>query len=106
MRYENNNVRNILKKSNSDDVRLINEIRKILGDIECAYILDWIPEQGLDIYTVVVPPRIVVILELHEQGSSESETMSLNEFKRLHRKLPVMQRRKLALIENLLTNHK
>ncbi len=44
--------------------RLLNVLLAEFGNIDQAFVIDWIPEQGEDIYTVVIPPDTVTIVEI------------------------------------------
>ena len=44
--------------------RLLEAILSEFGNLSEAFVIDWIPEQGEDIYTVVIPPDTVAIVEI------------------------------------------
>jgi hypothetical protein len=74
-----------------ENIRLLELLRKIYPKMRTTYILDWIPEQGEDIYTVLVNTDTVCEVELDRYDLSvESIVKSMetvNNFKKGLRKL-------------------
>lgn len=95
-------VRDIVKEPSPTDARLIEALKSLIEVLSYAYVIDWIPEQGLTIYTVVVPDRQVAIVEIADVGTFEASLLSLNEFKHHNPKLSAERRRKLATIESMI----
>jgi len=63
---------------------LLNALKDFI-DIKSAYIIDWIPEQGEDIYTILINTDIIVIVELDRLNlhlEPVLNTISINEFKK------------------------
>lgn len=40
------------------------------GQVAHAFILDWLPEQGEELYTVLVPPAVIVTVEVPYAGDN------------------------------------
>ncbi|NRS51982.1 hypothetical protein [Brevibacillus sp. HB2.2] len=63
-------VREELKKSNQSlfksemKRRLLEVIRSAFPEMKTAYIVDWIPEQGEDIYKILINDSIITEIEL------------------------------------------
>ncbi|SEW51864.1 hypothetical protein [Chitinophaga arvensicola] len=51
--------------------RLLPVLKKIHPQMTTAYILDWIPEQGEDIYTILIDDAIITTIELEKNGAVE-----------------------------------
>jgi len=93
-------VRNIISHKSNGDEALLKLLESILGMLKYAYILDWIPEQGATLYTVVVPENRVVDVEIpHDKNEpAEWKISKLSELKKKNIRLPAEQRRKLNYI--------
>ncbi|MFQ3789863.1 hypothetical protein [Halomonas sp. A29] len=48
--------------------RLLDSIKSEFPSMHLAYILDWVPEQGEDIFTVLVDSDAVAVFELPRSG--------------------------------------
>lgn len=63
-------IRKQLVKSNEllfksdENKRLLEVIRSIYPEMKTAYIIDWIPEQGEDIYKLLINDNIILVIEL------------------------------------------
>lgn len=63
-------IRKQLVKSNEllfkseENKRLLEVIRSIYPEMKAAYIIDWIPEQGEDIYKLLINDNIILVIEL------------------------------------------
>lgn len=59
-----------LKKShyalfyNKSNLRLLNVIKSICPEVKTAYVIDWTPDQGEDIYEVLIDTNIIAWIEL------------------------------------------
>jgi hypothetical protein len=65
-------------------LRLLNILKNFI-DTKSAYIIDWIPEQGEDIYTILNNSDIIAIVELdrlNQELEPVLNTLSINEFKK------------------------
>ncbi|MFJ5562484.1 hypothetical protein [Lysinibacillus xylanilyticus] len=45
-------------------IRLLEVIRSLYPELKVAYIIDWIPEQGEDIYKILINENIILEIEL------------------------------------------
>lgn len=96
-------IRDLTKSHLPGDEQLLGVLHTVCHELCYAYVLDWIPEQDVSIYTVIIPDRRVMTLEISDEGCSEITTlMSLHEFKRKNHRLDARRRRKLAAIENVI----
>lgn len=57
--------------------RLLNSIKSEFPDMHSAYVLDWVPEQGEDIFTVLVDSDAVAIFELTRSGCEVAKASSV-----------------------------
>ncbi|MGD6817982.1 hypothetical protein ACQCVE_13045 [Metabacillus sp. 113a] len=63
-------IRKQLVKSNEllfkseENKRLLEVIRSLYPEMKVAYIIDWIPEQGEDIYKLLINENIILEIEL------------------------------------------
>jgi hypothetical protein len=56
----------------NSESKLLSELRRAYPQLITAYILDWLPEQGEDIYTILINDNIVATIEVEKDGSKES----------------------------------
>ena len=88
--------RELLEGNRNDRLRSV--LLDEFGPLEYAFIADWIPEQGEDIYTVIVPPDSVVIVELSRIDPDEEPLVKRLPYrewkrgKRLGRKTDVLDK--------------
>jgi hypothetical protein len=72
-------------------------LRAEFGVLNSAYVIDWVPEQGENIYTVVVRPDLIAIVEIpRDPDSSEMpaiERVPLKQYRR--QRLSKLSRRAL-----------
>jgi hypothetical protein len=85
--------------------RLLKMLLSEVGNLNQAFVIDWIPEQGEDIYTIVVPPDTVAIVEVPRDDSDSGvpmiQRMHFHQYRRgiksttkeIRRKLTVVQKR-------------
>ncbi|MBZ4423208.1 hypothetical protein [Myxococcus sp. RHSTA-1-4] len=84
---------------------LLSALRTRFPDLSKAYVVDWIPEQGEDIFTVVIPGNMVTIVEIERTANPalpRVEVYSLEEYRKGHRTPTKERRRKLELALELL----
>lgn len=82
-------IRKQLIKSNQllfkseEKKRLLEVIRSLYPEMNTAYIIDWIPEQGEDIYKLLINDNIIVKIELdryNEEIEPIVESKSISEY--------------------------
>lgn len=95
-------VRDLTKEASPAEESLISALKAGVPDLIYAYVFDWIPEQGVTIYSVIVPDKTVAVAELTELGEVDVKFFSLADYKRLNPKLSAERRRKLAAVETLI----
>ncbi|MEB2280725.1 hypothetical protein LAV73_12025 [Lysinibacillus xylanilyticus] len=77
-------LRKILVKSNEllfkseENKRLLEVVRSLYPEMKVAYIIDWIPEQGEDIYKLLIDNNIILEIELDRNNA---EIKPIIEFK-------------------------
>lgn len=81
---------------------LLHVLRQVRPDIEFAFVFNWIPEQGEDIYWLLVNREAILIVEVPRPGLENSapivQTLDVHTFRR--RKLSAeVQRRFGAALE-------
>lgn len=82
---------------------LLGAIRDIFPSIENAVVLNSIPDQGEDIYELLISEDMVVTLEIPRDGSPYSyETSSRQEYASRHKSK--MSQIKMAVAEDLIRN--
>ncbi|PAF19100.1 hypothetical protein [Terribacillus saccharophilus] len=83
-------LRDLLKESNeslfndNDKTRLLTVLRNQYPEMKSAYIIHWIPEQGEDIYRILINDSIISEIEidrLDEKAEPINEAKSFNEYK-------------------------
>jgi len=82
-------------------------LQEHFGTLSYAYVIDWIPEQEADIYTLIVSENRVVELEISKDNgvSIINAAVPLQKYK--HTKgLAAEERRKLQEVERLLASAK
>jgi hypothetical protein len=57
--------------SGDADPRLLHSLRVECGDFRRALLLDSVPDQGEDIYTVAIPPNTVLVYEVSRLNPTE-----------------------------------
>jgi len=64
---------------------IMNVLKDTFGELKSAYILNWTPEQGEDIYTILVDIDIIAKVEISRVNHSEVpliETYNLKDFQK------------------------
>src|SRR5688572_19519424 len=82
-----------------------------IQNISDAYVIDWIPEQGSDIYTVIIPPDKRVVVEVPRRGVEQHQqeaTIEIHEYNdTLNTKgLSREKRNKLSAVKNLMARRR
>ena len=81
---------------------LLTTLRSVFPDLsDNVYIIDHLPEQGEDIYDVLVDATTVVHVEMPRTGVSQRvviEEMPLERYREIHSSLSKMDRRRLDAI--------
>lgn len=95
-------VRDLTQEASPTEESLLSALKAAVQALTYAYVFDWIPEQGVTIYSVVVPDKRVAIAELAETGEVDITLFSLKDYTRLNPKLSAEKRRKLAAAESLI----
>ena len=61
----------------SEGARLLSALRTKLPELEKAYVVGHIPEQGEDLYTVVVGPDLLAFVELDRMSAASEPIVEL-----------------------------
>lgn len=79
------------------DPALLHALKKIVPNLQRAYVLAWTPEQGEDFYTVLVSEDIIVTLEIDQisGGATNVQIHNIHQYRRDRRKLSRELREKL-----------
>jgi hypothetical protein len=90
-------------QNDPDERRLVTLLRERYGDIQAVYLVQHIPEQGQDIYTLHVRPEIVTIVELSRVSLTEPAIVEEISFQSYCKQLRTKEtRRKLMAAKRLL----
>ena len=84
--------------------RLLEALLTEFGSIEKAFVIDWIPEQGEDIYTVAVPPGTIAIVEIPRDESLIDpiiEKLPFDQYRRDSKHMTKAIRRKLSVVKDI-----
>ncbi|OJH41229.1 hypothetical protein [Cystobacter ferrugineus] len=103
-------MRQELERSNSwlcegQNSRLLSALTAVCPGLKKAFVVDWIPEQGEDIYTVVAGPDLLVVVEVDRTSVAVKPTVevfSVLDYRKAHPSLTVSSRRKLELALEML----
>ena len=90
--------------SGGADPRLLHSLRAECGDFRRALLLDSVPDQGEDIYTVAIPPNTVLVYEVSRLDLSKPAVL-LDRYtfdNYIRRYTSRLQRRRAAVIARLL----
>lgn len=88
-----------------ENAKLLLALRSKLPDLLSAYVVDWIPEQGEDIYTVIVGQDLVAVVEIDRLSAAREplvDVYTLEEYRKEHASLSQERRRKLAVALELI----
>jgi hypothetical protein len=84
---------------------LLTTLRSVFPDLsDNVYIIEWLPEQGEDIYDVLVDATTVVHVEVPRPGVVQRvviDQMSLERYREIHSSLSKLDRRRLDAILRL-----
>ncbi|MED1915782.1 hypothetical protein P4V64_10730 [Bacillus thuringiensis] len=74
---------NLLLSSDENHSILLSILRENFPKLRTAYVIDWIPEQGEDIYQILVDDNAVAEIELdrHSKMHTRIETVSVAQYK-------------------------
>ncbi|CAH8713351.1 hypothetical protein M5W83_26695 [Paenibacillus thiaminolyticus] len=76
---------NIVLAQDAKAEAILNVLRTTFGEVKSAYILNWTPEQGEDIFTILVDLDRIAKVEISRVNPSEVpiiETFNLKDFQR------------------------
>lgn len=82
-------IRQLLIKSNQllfkseGKKRLLEVIKRSFPEMKAAYILEWIPEQGEDIYTLLINDSTVTEIEMYRndhKGEAMVQTIAMRQY--------------------------
>ena len=87
MKFHDTDIERLLLQSSSNLLKgPLTPLRVALlekfGPMEKAFIVDWIPEQGEDIYTIVINRDAIIVLEIsrHEPTALEFEIKTVRAY--------------------------
>jgi hypothetical protein len=68
---------------------LLGALQQAVPGLRRAYVIDWIPEQGEDLYTVLVSETAIVTLEIERYTgvASDIRMHNIHQYRRDHRKM-------------------
>lgn len=85
--------------------RLTEVLLAEFGSLDRVFVIDWIPEQGEDIYTVAAPPNMIATVEISREESDTAtsvlEKVPFDIYRRNTKRTTKTIRRKLSIIEHL-----
>jgi hypothetical protein len=90
-------------------ITLINTLKSKFPQAHGFYLLNWIPEQGEDIFWVLVSPEIVAVVEILRDGKQVSDLISCSQIsvkKYLEKRLSPQSRKKFDIAIRLLANQR
>jgi hypothetical protein len=88
-------------------ITLLNTLKSKLPQAHGFYLLNWIPEQGEDIFYILASPEIVAIVEILRDGKQFSDLTSYQEIsvqKYIENRLSPRSRRRLDIAIKLFTD--
>jgi len=86
-----------LFKQKGNKKRLLAVIKKTFPDMQTAYVLDWIPEQGEDIYTILVNVDSIAEIEVPMCNNNTPKVIRIIAVSDFQRYLRKHKRIKLSL---------
>lgn len=84
--------------------RLLASINRAFSDMESAFVLDWVPEQGEDIFTVLVNDNKIAVFELARSSNELADACDVRTVEAYRRGLRKHRAIKLAVALDLLSN--
>jgi hypothetical protein len=84
--------------------RLLEVLLAEFGSVEKTFVINWIPEQGEDIYTVAVPPGTIATVEIPRDESPVVpiiEKVAFDQYRRDSKRMTNEIRRKLSVVRDL-----
>lgn len=76
---------NIALFKDNETNRLLKILKSICSNMKTAYIINWTPEQGEDLYTILIDCTLILKIELNRVNPNDKpyfETFTLYDFKR------------------------
>jgi len=95
---------NHLLFSGGGNRRLLASINRAFPDMKSAFVLDWVPEQGEDIFTVLVNDNKVAAFELPRSNNELADARNVQTVDAYRRGLRKHRAIKLAVALDLLSN--
>ncbi|MGG4394580.1 hypothetical protein ABEX25_09800 [Paenibacillus thiaminolyticus] len=92
---------NIVSAQDGKAEAILNVLRNTFGEIKSAYILNWTPEQGEDIFTILVDLDKIAKVEISRVNPSEVPLIETFNLKDFQRKLSKIFQIKLAVAIDL-----
>lgn len=77
--------------------RLFNVLRYYFSEMKTAYCINWIPEQGEDIYTILIDATLIVTIELDRYNLDADPIVEFVQCKHYKYGLSKIEQIKLAL---------
>jgi hypothetical protein len=90
-----------LTVSQDDKVNTLFKVLRALGEFKTAYILNWTPEQGDDIFTILIDLDKVAKIEISRINSSEKPVVEIFKLKDFYKGLSKVFQIKLAVAIDL-----
>ncbi len=88
----------ILRGKKEQSTSKINEeLLSLYPDFKSAITLDWIPEEGENIYTILIDQNLVVKIEISKNPNAKSILIESMDIKTYHYKLKKLQKLKLKV---------
>lgn len=81
--------------------RLLEVIKSSFPKMKTAYIVQWIPEQGEDIYKILIDDNIIAEIELNRYNSETEQIVSYNSITQYLQGLSKINQIKLAVALDL-----
>ncbi|GIP58614.1 hypothetical protein [Paenibacillus woosongensis] len=92
---------NIVSAKDIKAEAILNVLRNTFGEVKSAYILNWTPEQGEDIFTILVDLDKIAKVEISRVNPSEVPIIETFNLKDFQRKLSKVFQIKLAVAIDL-----
>ena len=85
--------------------RLLEVLLAEFGSVDRTFVIDWIPEQGEDIYTVAVPPSTIATVEIPRDENPVVipivKKVPFDQYRRNTRRTTKAIRRELSVVKRL-----
>lgn len=83
--------------ADDSDARLLDSLRATFGEVKTAYVLKHIPEQGADIYTILLNHESLARVEVDRCDRCEQPSVEVIDLKTFETSLSKVERIKLAI---------